>query len=101
MYLETEKPTRKGLRFTHYERLGKHPLKSTIVKLYDTNVLICDGNQIKLNSGGFKTNHTKNVMNDFLPEGYNVQQIKYEWYVNTPTGTINFTDDMILKIEGA
>ena len=98
MYLFTEKPKRAGLSFTHYERKGKHTLKSTIVKLYDTRILISDNDSIKLNSGGFRTNHTKNVINDFLPSGYGLSQKKGVWYVTTPSETVEFYDGIIFKV---
>lgn len=98
MYLTTNKPNRKGLNFNHFERKGEHGLQSTIVRLYDTHVLISDNNQIKLNSGGFKTNHTKNVINDFLPSGYKVFQKDFDWYVTTPDKTIDFKDGITIAV---
>lgn len=97
MYLTTNKPKRAGLSFNHLTR-GKDNLQSTIVKLYDTNVLISDNNYIKLNSGGFKTNHTKNVINDFLPSGFTLFQKDFEWYVATPDKTIEFEDGMTVAV---
>ena len=102
MHLITDKPKRKGLNFTHYERTKKNkPLEEfTVVRLYDTHVLIAEQGQIKLNSGGFKTNHTKNVINDFLPMGYKVYQENFTWYVKCPDGgSLTFEDDMIIKVE--
>lgn len=95
MYLKTNKPNRKGLNFNYYTRDN---LCSTLVKLYDTNVLISDNNYIKLNSGGFKTNHTKNVINDFLPTGFKVYQKDFEWFVKTPHKTIKFEDNITIEV---
>ena len=61
-------------------------------KLYDTVIVIAehleDGStRIRLNHNGFKTNHTKNCMNDFLRRfGFKVYQKDcQEWvYVEFP-----------------
>jgi hypothetical protein len=56
-------------------------------KLYDTVIVIAehleDGStRIRLNNGGWKTNHTKNCMNDFLRRfGFRVFQKDFKWYV--------------------
>ena len=56
-------------------------------KLYDTVIVIreiqADGShRIRLNHNGFKTNHTKNCMNDFLRRfGFKVYQKDFVWYV--------------------
>lgn len=61
-------------------------MKGTVIfKLYDTVVLSMNSKYMLLNSGGYRTAHTKNVINDNLPKGYLVYQKKGEWYVTTPT----------------
>tara|TARA_R110000851_G_scaffold170250_1_gene316595 strand:- start:131 stop:406 length:276 start_codon:yes stop_codon:yes gene_type:complete len=71
-------------------------------QLYNTVILSTNGSFIKLNTSGFKTNHTKNCMNDNLPSGYKVYQKDFEWYVDTPSNKgLTFEDDMILTIEKA
>ena len=66
-------------------------------KLYDTVIVISEsteeGYNIRLNHGGFKTNHTKNCMNDFLRRfGFKVYQKNFEWYVKG--AEIPFSFDM-------
>ena len=70
-------------------------------KLYDTVIVIAehldDGStRIRLNNGGWKTNHTKNCMNDFLKRfGFKVYQQDFVWYVSGPSDTVRFDDDKI------
>ena len=67
-------------------------------KLYDTVIVIAehleDGStRIRLNHNGFKTNHTKNCMNDFLSRfGFKVYQKDFVWYVRG--AEISFSFDM-------
>jgi len=85
---------RKGLSVTTYtSKLGLHH----VYKLYDTNILLFEENSVRLNSDGFKTNHTKNCMNDNLPDGYRVYQSDFKWFVKTPTRTLSFQDNMVIK----
>lgn len=65
-------------------------------KLYDTIILGINTKHILLNTNGFFTRHTKNCMNDNLPEGYKVFQKNYSWFVTTPTGFVPFKDEMVL-----
>lgn len=83
--------TRKGL--TRIEHEG-----TTLYNLYNTVILADNGKYIKLNTNGWKTRHTKNCMNDNLPEGYRVFQRDFEWYVTTPKGTLDYTDEMVLTL---
>lgn len=72
----------------------------TMLKLYDTVVLSINDKYMKLNTGGFKTNHTKNCMNDNLPEGYKVYQEKFTWYLKEPNGgSKTFEDDMVIEFK--
>ena len=65
-------------------------------KLYDTVIVERDGDKVTLNTGGWKTNHTKNCMNDFLNLfGFGVFQKDFVWYVRGPSDTVRFDDDKI------
>ena len=70
-------------------------------KLYDTVIVIAEhlengSTRIRLNNGGWKTNHTKNCMNDFLKLfGFKVSQVDFVWYVSGPSDTVRFDDDKI------
>ena len=70
-------------------------------KLYDTVIVIAehleDGStRIRLNNGGWKTNHTKNCMNDFLKRfGFKVFQKDFKWYVRGREVPFEFETDMV------
>jgi len=72
----------------------------TIVKLYDTDILKINSDEIILNSGGFLTKSTKDRLNDFSKEKgleYNVFQRDKVWYVSFRGKTIPFYDNMVLN----
>lgn len=83
---------RKGLTSQYFENAAM-----TVYRLYDTVILKNISSSYVLNSGGWKTNHTKNCINDNLPEGYKVFQKKGCWYVDTPEGIIEFIDGMLIN----
>ena len=69
-------------------------------KLYDTIIVIAEsteeGYRIRLNHNGFKTNHTKNCMNDFLKRfGFKVFQKDFKWYVRGKEVPFEFETDMV------
>ena len=70
-------------------------------KRYDTVIVIAehleDGStRIRLNHNGFKTNHTKNCMNDFLRRfGFKVFQKDFKWYVRGKEVPFEFETDMV------
>src|SRR5574343_269291 len=54
----------------------------TKVILYKTIIVVFDGDTITLNSGGWRTAHTKKCMNIALKDsGYRVFQKKGDWYI--------------------
>jgi len=74
-------------------------------KLYETLVVDAienpNGWDIFLNTGGWKTNHTKNCMNDFLSQfNLGVVQRNFTWYLVSNKYSIHwdFTDDMNITI---
>ena len=82
------------------------PVSSTqyIAKLYDTNIVESNGRDLVLNSGGWKTNHTKKCMNLFL-EGFRAKvfQKKGEWFVlylneYMTEETVSFRDGMKIRV---
>jgi len=91
---------RKGLNLvtTYLTDLNMESVKNTIAQLYDTVIYHRCENEVRLNTSGFKTNHTKNCMNDLLPSGYRVFQKDFKWYVKTPRVTLDFEDNMILEV---
>jgi hypothetical protein len=70
-------------------------------KLYDTVIAIRESqhdgsHRIRLNHNGFKTNHTKNCMNDFLSMfGFKVYQKDFVWYVKGREISFQFETDMV------
>ena len=70
-------------------------------KLYDTVIVIAEhlddvSTRIRLNNGGWKTNHTKNCMNDFLRRfGFGVFQKDFKWYVRGRELPFEFETDMV------
>lgn len=69
-------------------------------KLYDTIILIHNTNtgEFTLNSGGWKTNHTKKCLNLILmPYGVKVSQVKNKWYVSKLDNKTEFKDNMIIN----
>lgn len=68
-----------------------------IAQLYDTIIFEEVESGFKLNSGGWKTRHTKNCINDLLPEGYSLFQKNFKWFVTTLEGVVEFSDNMIIK----
>jgi len=71
---------------------------SIIAQLYDTKIFKQKGNEITLNSGGFRTTHTKNCINDLLPSNFRLYQKKGNWYLETPETTLDFSDNMTFNI---
>jgi len=69
-------------------------------KLYNTVIVVIQNNEILLNSGGYKTRHTKNCINDILPSGYKLFQKDFEWFVELyeTNTTIPFTDNMTITV---
>ena len=73
---------------------------SRVAQLYDTLIFEQNKDSITLNSGGFRTRHTKNCINDLLPDGFRLYQRDFEWYVvNQANEVIPFKDNMILEVE--
>ena len=90
----TIKGQRKGLSVWNVGNKEYH-------KLYDTVIVIAehleDGStRIRLNNGGWKTNHTKNCMNDFLKRfGFGVYQKDFVWYVRGREVSFSFDVDKV------
>lgn len=74
-----------------------------IACLYDTNIVVSNGRDIVLNSGGWRTNHTKKCMNIFLsPFNARVFQKKGQWFVTYNNDdmtevTESFRDNMQIR----
>ena len=70
----------------------------TVAQLYDTLIYKESNGYITLNSGGWRTKHTKNCINDLLPDGFKLYQRDFNWYVVTPYSELPFTDNMVLEL---
>ena len=88
------------------QKIGKHKTRVLfgnhrhVVQYHDTNVVIYDGHNVSLDSGGFKTATTKRRMNQASAQwniGYHVYQRDFEWFVSFPLSgmeDIPFVDRM-------
>lgn len=72
----------------------------TIVRYHATEVVRFDNETIILDSGGWKTQTTKNRMNQTSGQfnlGFRVVQKSFAWYVNFKGEIIEFTDNLELR----
>ena len=84
---------RKGLSVWNVGDKEYHRLYDTVIVDFNND---SEGRTVTLNTGGWKTNHTKNCMNDFLKRfGFKVYQKDFVWYVRGPSDTVRFDDDKI------
>jgi hypothetical protein len=97
------KGTRAGLQVLNSVEGFK---QTTIHKLYDTNIVTIENHateytNVILNSGSWKTNHTKNCMNDVLDQfNLKVVQKNFNWFLVDSENTIawDFENGMNLGI---
>jgi hypothetical protein len=73
-------------------------LNTITFRLYNTNILTFKDNTMTLNTDGWKTNHSKNCINDNLPQGFKVYQKDHVWYLETPNKTLTFFDNMSIEL---
>ena len=71
------------------------------VRLHNTDIMLFtpDGS-IMLDSGGWRTITTKSRMNDYLPAPYRIWQKAGRWYVYTPSGVLDYADNMKIMPDG-
>ena len=70
---------RKGLSVWNVGDKEYHRLYNTVIVDFNHD---SEDRTVTLNTGGWKTNHTKNCMNDFLKRfGFKVYQKDFVWYV--------------------
>lgn len=70
-------------------------------KLYDTMIFRQIGNTVTLNSGGWRTMHTKKCLNLIFKDlklNVSVFQVQGLWYVQIGTTEIPFEDGMQLNL---
>ena len=102
------KGTRKGLKVLDFIVENR---RTIIHKLYNTDIVTIQDNTVEnnivytrsvfLNSGGWRTNHTKNCINDVLGQfGLKVIQRDFSWYLVDSENTVawDFEDGMNLGI---
>ncbi len=89
---------------THKIGKGNTTIKTvngeTIITFHWTEVVKFNDKTITLNSNGWKTNTTKNRMNQTSNQfdlGFIVTQKDFSWYVTFKGETVDFRDGMILK----
>ncbi len=68
------------------------------IQYHNTEIITfySDGS-VRLNSGGWETSTTKARFNAFLPKGITVFQNATHWYVETPAGTFEFEDGLVVS----
>ena len=69
------------------------------IRFHKTNVITFGTDRYTLNTGGWETNITKDRINKHIPYGY-VYQERKEWYVNTPSGVVDYFDGIAFDYEG-
>lgn len=84
--------------------LVKHvPSEGVIADLYDTRILEYKPGNVRFNSGGWRTMHTKKCMNLVLAalglEVY-VKQVKGAWYIVHKGQSYEFQDGYVLNLGG-
>ena len=93
------KGTRAGLQVLNFNG-------TTIHQLYNTDIVKIEHEawgytNIILNSGGYRTNHTKNCMSDVLDKfGIRVFQKNFKWFLSIDNGNVtwDFEDKMNISI---
>ena len=84
---------RKGLSVWNVGDKEYHRLYNTVIVDFNHD---SEGRTVTLNTGGWKTNHTKNYMNDFLKRfGFKVYQKDFVWYVMGREVSLMFDVDKI------
>ena len=72
-----------------------------VVRYHNTDVVIWNDNEIKLDTGGYQTHTTKDRMNQVSREydlGFYVYQKNFDWYVEYKGETIPFTDSTLILL---
>jgi len=69
------------------------------IRFHKTNVITFGTDRYTLNTGGWETATTKDRINKHIPEGY-VYQERGDWYVNTPSGVVDYFDGIAFDYEG-
>ena len=78
----------------------RHDNGATVVRYHQTDVVTVAGNQITLDSGGWRTVTTKRRMNQAANEfslPFAVYQRRGEWFVDYRGETLRFADGMTLQ----
>jgi len=74
----------------------------TVYRLHNTDIVTVDiGNgKVFLNSGGYRTATTKDRINRYTPQGFNVYQKNHVWYVKTLKGVYTYYDSIAFDLSG-
>jgi len=71
---------------------------ATVHFYHQSPVVVVEGRTRRLDSHGYRTRTTKDRINRYLPDGYEVYQEAYEWYLETPSGEREFSDGMTVTV---
>lgn len=92
-------PALRGKIVAHKTRRFELPNGGWRVRYHATDVIAYDGAGVyTLNSGGWLTTTTKKRINEYLPSGYWISQKQFAWTLNTPTGPLEFNDNMKVEV---
>lgn len=69
----------------HLHLYSSRPPHAALV-YYNTCIAEWTPNKTVFTNGGYMTQTTKSRLNDYLPFGYHINQVKGEWVLATPEG---------------
>jgi len=69
-----------------------------VIRLHNTDILTFKGDNIILNSGGYRTTTTKDRLNRYLPYNIRIYQKNYKWYILKDNEKIDFIDNIEIKL---
>ena len=61
-----------------------HRPPTAIIQYHNTYIAEWAPNKTVFSNGGYMTRTTKSRLNDYLPSGYHINQVKGEWVLTTP-----------------
>lgn len=87
-FLAKAKCTTTGRPVAHATRMKMwmpaHQLPMAYIQYHNTSIVEWTPTRIHFTNGGYKTQTTKSRLNDYLPSGYRIRQVKGEWVLTTP-----------------
>lgn len=69
------------------------------IRLHHTDILVFSNDSLRLSSGGWKTQTTKDRISKSLPSGYRLFSENGLWIVSSPKGCFPFQDGMVFDLK--